>query len=78
MGRVSAIVVVVVVFENIVFVDEHVKFMFAIIQVGYLKYKPHVLCIEPNPLEYENGSVRCLTPFSNRNQSQLATNNKAR
>ncbi len=52
--------------------------MFAIIRVGYLKYKPHVLCIELNPLEHKNGSVRCLTPFGNRNQSQLATQNKAR
>jgi len=49
--------------------------MFAIIQVGELKYKPHVLCIESKPLNHADGNF---TPFSNGNQSQLATQNKAR
>jgi len=32
--------------------------MFQIIQIGSLKYKPHVLCIELNPFKHEGGSVR--------------------
>jgi len=38
--------------------------MFAIIQIGSLKYKSHVFCTESNPFKNENGGVRKFTPFS--------------